>query len=437
MEQMNLVKEARAGNITAHLQEVSKKEGVNEEFLAERVAEGKVVIPANILRNNIDPAGIGTGLSTKVNANIGTSPRKLDIGGEMEKANVAVKAGADTLMDLSSGGDIRRMRRELLSEIKVPLGTVPIYQAGLKALHERGAVVEMTGEDMFQAIEEQVEEGIDFITVHCGVNMDIVSRINQNQRIIDVASRGGSFLWAWIMKNEKENPLYAEFDRLLDIALAYDVTLSLGDGMRPGSIVDATDGPQVQELVILGELVKRAREAGVQVIVEGPGHVPLDQVASNILLQKRICQEVPFYILGPLVTDSAAGYDHISAAIGGAVGASAGADFLCYVTPAEHISLPDAEQVKEGVVASKIAAHAGDIARGLPAALERDRQMSLARKELNWEEMRKCALDPQAMENAMKKEGLGVGDECSMCGEYCAVKIVNECHKGKISTGGN
>ncbi len=423
---MTQMKQALEGVITPEMQKVAQTEGLSEEYIAEGLSMGNVVIPANKERNNLKPVGIGQGLSTKVNANIGTSQKKSDSRLEIEKASTAVAAGADTLMDLSTGQDMDYIRKELLKNIELPLGTVPVYQAALKAWHEHDALVEMTAEDIFKAVEQHAGEGVDFVTVHCGVNLEAAERLKKSNRIVDIASRGGSFHLAWILHHEQENPLYADYDRLLEIALKYDVTLSLGDGFRPGSVVDATDRPQIQELVVLGELVKRARDAGVQVMVEGPGHVPIHQVEANIMMQKRICDNAPFYVLGPLVTDVAAGYDHIAAAIGGAVAASAGADFLCYVTPAEHLSLPDIQDVWWGVTASRIAAHAGDIGKGLPGALDRDEQMSRARKELNWEKMQNFALDSEGVALFKKREELSSGEACSMCGDYCAMKIIKD-----------
>jgi len=328
-------------------------------------------------------------------------------------------------MDLSTGGDIRKIRKRILARSPLPLGTVPIYQAALKAIEEKGTIVDMTEEDLFEAIETQAREGVDFMTVHSGLTMKAIDRLKRQGRVADIVSRGGAFHLAWMLHNGRENPFYARFDRLLDIARKYDVTLSLGDGLRPGSIMDATDRPQIEELLTLGELVKRAFEADVQVMVEGPGHVPLNQVEMNIKLQKRVCNEAPFYVLGPLVTDIAPGYDHIVGAIGGAIAASAGADFLCYVTPAEHLGLPTIDDVREGLIASKIAAHAADIVKGVAGAKDRDLNLSRARKKLDWSAQKKLAIDPRkfdAVRNLRKTKSKA----CSMCGEFCAMRIVSE-----------
>jgi phosphomethylpyrimidine synthase len=328
-------------------------------------------------------------------------------------------------MDLSTGGDLRKIRRAILARTPVPLGTVPIYQAAVKALESRRSIVDMTEADLFEAIESQAREGVDFMTVHCGLTQKAVGRLKSQGRVADVVSRGGAFHLAWMLHNDRENPFYARFDRLLEIARRFDITLSLGDGLRPGSILDATDRPQIEELLTLGELVKRAVEAGVQVMVEGPGHVPLDQVEMNMRLEKRVCHGAPFYVLGPLVTDIAPGYDHIVAAIGGAVAAAAGADFLCYVTPAEHLGLPTEDDVREGLIASRIAAHAADIVKGVPGALERDLELARARKRLDWETQRRLAIDPVKFA-AVRKRRRSRTQACSMCGEFCAMRIVGE-----------
>ncbi|MCX8125652.1 MAG: phosphomethylpyrimidine synthase ThiC, partial [Dehalococcoidia bacterium] len=328
-------------------------------------------------------------------------------------------------MDLSTGQGISDVRRAVIRNSSVPVGTVPIYQAAIEAIDRHGAIVGMNVDDLFSTIEQQAIDGVDFMTVHCGVTQAAITRLKLQGRVTDVVSRGGAFLIGWMVHNEKENPLYEYYDRLLELARKYDVTLSLGDGMRPGSLADATDRPQVQELVVLGELVERAWEAGVQVMVEGPGHVPLDQIVANVQLQKSLCRGAPFYVLGPLVTDIAAGYDHIAGAIGGAIAAAAGADFLCYVTQAEHLSLPDIEDVRSGVIASRIAAHAADIVKNVPGARERDRKMAAARKRLDWEEQARLALDPERV-RAVHSRYATRGSACSMCGDYCAMELVSK-----------
>jgi len=414
---------ARKGDISPQMVRVAQREKLEAEFIRQGVAGGTIVIPANVKHSNLVPCGIGQGLKTKVNANIGTSSDFGSIDTELEKLRVAIDSGADTVMDLSTGGDISAIRRAIIAASPLPIGTVPIYQAGLEAIDRYDAIVKMTVDDLFAAIEEHVHDGVDFITVHCGVTQSAIARLKQQGRVTDVVSRGGAFLIGWILYNERENPLYEYYDRLLEIAREFDVTLSLGDGMRPGSLADATDRAQVEELLIIGELVERAQQAGVQVMVEGPGHLPLNQIETNVRLEKAICKGAPFYVLGPLVTDIAAGYDHITGAIGGAIAAAAGTDFLCYVTPAEHLSLPDPEDVRQGVIASRIAAHAGDIVKGVKDAEQWDRRMAMARKRLDWEEQARLSLDPQRSRRVHTKHA-SAGTACSMCGEFCAMELV-------------
>ena len=416
---------ARNGTISREMTFVAEKEGLDSEYIRQGIAKGVIVIPANINHHGLEPCGLGQGLRTKVNSNIGTSSDYSDMDIELEKLRISVEAKADTVMDLSTGGDITAMRRQIISSCSLPVGTVPIYQAGIKAIERGDAIVEMTDDDLFEAIEEHAMDGVDFITVHCGVTRHVIERLRNEGRVVDVVSRGGAFLVGWILHNQKENPLYEQYDRLLDIARKYDVTLSLGDGLRPGCLADATDRAQMEELLILGELVERAWAAGVQVMVEGPGHVPLDQITANIKLQKRICKGAPFYVLGPLVTDVGAGYDHITAAIGGAIAASAGADYLCYVTPTEHLSLPDPDDVREGIIASRIAAHAADIVKGVKGAREWDLEMSQARKNLDWEKQIELAIDPVKAARYHEKHRTS-GGACSMCGKYCAMEIVTK-----------
>ena len=416
---------AAKGNISPQMESVARVEGLDVGFIRQGVAKGTVVIPANIRHSNLVPCGVGQGLSTKVNANIGTSSDFGDVDTELAKLRVALNAGADTVMDLSTGGDISAIRRAILGASVRPIGTVPVYQAGIQAIEKHGAIVKMTADDIFGAIEDNARDGVDFITVHCGVTQSAIARLKQQGRVTDVVSRGGAFMVGWMLHNDCENPLYEQYDRLLDIAREYDVTLSLGDGMRPGSLADATDRTQVEELLTLGELVQRAQEAGVQVMVEGPGHIPLDQIETNVRLQKAICKGAPFYVLGPLVTDIAAGYDHVTSAIGGAMAAMHGADFLCYVTPSEHLAIPDIDDVREGVIVCRIAAHAADIAKGVPGAVERDRQMSLARKKLDWEGQAKLALDPEKFKRVHQLRS-SKGSACSMCGQYCAMDLVGQ-----------
>jgi phosphomethylpyrimidine synthase len=416
---------AARGEISPEMAKVAQVEGIDAEVIRQRLEKGTLVIPANIRHAGLVPCGVGEGLSTKVNANIGTSSDFGDVNTELDKLRVALEAGADTVMDLSTGGDIPAIRRAIIGASACPIGTVPIYQAGIRAIQEHGAIVKMSADDIFEAIEDNARDGVDFITVHCGVTQSAIARLKQQGRVTDVVSRGGAFTVGWMLHNDRENPLYEQYDRLLDIAREFDVTLSLGDGMRPGSLADATDRTQVEELLTLGELVQRAWEAGVQVMVEGPGHIPLDQIETNIRLQKAVCQGAPFYVLGPLVTDIAAGYDHITGAIGGAMAAMYGADFLCYVTPSEHLAIPAADDVREGVMASRIAAHAADIVKGVRGAAARDRQMSLARKKLDWEAQAKFALDPEKLQTVHRQRATK-GAACSMCGQYCAMELVGQ-----------
>ncbi|MDQ0287397.1 phosphomethylpyrimidine synthase [Desulfofundulus luciae] len=415
---------ARAGEVTAAMRRVADRERVPVEEILRKVAAGTVVIPANKNHVGLDPCGIGEGLRTKINANLGTSTAFASIEDELVKLETALKAGADAVMDLSTGGDLDGCRRAIIARSSVPVGTVPIYQAAVEAREKRGSIVKMTADDLFAVIEKQAADGVDFMTVHCGVTMEIIGRLQRQGRVTDIVSRGGSFLAGWMLHNGRENPLYEQFDRLLEICLRYDVTLSLGDGLRPGCLADATDRAQIQELIVLGELVDRARAAGVQAMVEGPGHVPLDQVAANVQVQKTLCNGAPFYVLGPLVTDVAPGYDHITAAIGGAVAAMAGADFLCYVTPSEHLGLPTIDDVKEGVVASRIAAHAADLVKGVPGAREWDLAMARARKALDWEAQINLAIDPEKARAYREKRNPAGTRACTMCGDFCAMEIV-------------
>ncbi len=422
---MTQTEKARKGVLTPALKKVAAAEGMAADKLAGLVARGFVVIPFNPIHSPARPSGIGQGLRTKVNVNIGTSRDFPRLADELSKVRISLEHGADTLMDLSTGGDLRKIRKAILARTPVPLGTVPIYQAAVKAIDRRATIVDMAEEDLFEAVESQAREGVDFMTVHSGLTLKAIDRLKKQGRVADVVSRGGAFHLAWMLHNDRENPFYARFDRLLEIARRFDITLSLGDGLRPGSVLDATDRPQIEELLTLGELVKRAGEAGVQVMVEGPGHVPLDQIEMNMRLQKRVCYGAPFYVLGPLVTDIAPGYDHIVSAIGGAVAAAAGADFLCYVTPAEHLGLPSVDDVREGLIASRIAAHAADIVKKVPGALERDLELARARKRLDWDAQRRLAIDP-AKFAAVRKRRKTRTKACSMCGDFCAMRIVSE-----------
>ena len=411
---------AKNGQLTPEMEAVALIEGIRTEELLKKVADGKVVILKNINHENVIPTGIGEGLTIKINANIGTSHQRSSVQEEICKLKIVEKYGADAVMDLSTGKDIDKVRRELISKCSIPFGTVPIYQAGVEAINIEESILELTKDKLFEAIEKHCRDGVDFITVHCGVTKNVVNILREQQRITGIVSRGGSMLASWIVRHNSENPLYEYYDELLDIAKTYDTTLSLGDGLRPGCGADAGDRGQVAESIVLGELVNRARKAGVQTMVEGPGHVPLNLIPGMIETIKTLTQGAPLYVLGPLVTDIAPGYDHITSAIGGTLAAYHGADFLCYVTPSEHIGLPDAEQVKEGIIASKIAAHAADIAKGNKKAIERDRQMSQARVNLDWTKQAEFAIDKDVFEK------IDNGAPCTMCGEYCSMKLVKQ-----------
>jgi phosphomethylpyrimidine synthase len=415
---------ARRGVITEAMAYVAEAEGIPPEQVRELVARGLAVIPANPNHKSLSRfTGIGQGLSVKVNANIGTSYDYVNPDEELKKLELALKAGADAVMDLSTGGDLKAIRRTILEACPVPLGTVPIYEAEFYAAKNKGSIFKLTADDLFGVIEAHGKEGVEFITVHCGVTRRTLEHYRNAARVTGIVSRGGGLLAAWMIENGAENPLYEQFDRLLEIARTYDLTLSLGDGLRPGSLADDLDGAQVAELIVLGELVERARRAGVQVMVEGPGHVPLSEVATNVQLQKRLCRGAPFYILGMLPVDTAAGFDHIAGAIGGALAGMYGADMLCYLTPAEHLGLPSPEHVYAGVVAFKIAAHAADVARGNPKALERNRKMSAARYRLDWEAQFELALYPEEARRVFAQRASKTR-ACSMCGPFCPMNLV-------------
>jgi phosphomethylpyrimidine synthase len=420
---MTRIEYAKRGLITDEMKAVAQAEGICPEQFASDIAHGISVISKNI-KHDITPLGIGKGLRTKVNANIGSSKDKLSFEYELNKLDVCVKYGADAVMDLSTGGSIRELRRKLITKSPISVGTVPIYDALVRTVERYGTIAKMTVDDFFQVIEDHAEDGVDFITVHCGVTLSAIERLRQDPRMLNLVSRGGSFILEWMIFNERENPLYEQYDRLLELSRKYDLTLSLGDGFRPGCLDDATDRGQLKELITLGELRDRALEAGVQAIIEGPGHVPINQVEMNIKLQKQICKGAPFYVLGPLVTDLGMGYDHITAAIGGAIAGAAGADFLCYVTPAEHIRLPNLDDVRDGIIASKIAAHAADLAKGYPEAIRKNHKMAECRKNLDWEGQAALSFNPELVMKWRAELPPAVDEVCSMCGEYCAIKAV-------------
>ena len=420
---------ARKGILTKELLAVAKKEQIEPEKLVKLVAAGQVVIPANKCHTCLDPNGIGSALRTKINVNLGTSRDLNDLDMELQKVNDAVAMGAESIMDLSSFGDTQKFRRKLTAECPAIIGTVPIYDA---VVYYHKPLREITSEEWLQIAEMHAKDGVDFLTIHVGINKNTAEHFKKMKRLTNIVSRGGSIIFAWMEMTGQENPFYEHFDRLLDICQEYDVTLSLGDACRPGCLEDATDVSQLEELLTLGELTRRAWEKNVQVMIEGPGHMPLDQIAANMKIQQSVCKGAPFYVLGPLVTDIAPGYDHITAAIGGAIAASAGASFLCYVTPAEHLRLPNRDDVKEGIIASRIAAHAADIAKGIPGAKEWDRKMAQARARLDWEEQFSLAIDPEKARRYRAESKPEKEDTCSMCGNFCAVKNMNRILSGEI-----
>lgn len=421
---------ARKGIITPQMQIVAKKEKMREEELRELVAQGKVAIPANVGHTSLDPEGVGSMLRTKINVNLGVSRDCKDYDVEMEKVLSAVDLGAEAIMDLSSHGNTQPFRQKLTSECPAMIGTVPVYDS---VIHYQRDLGTLTAQDFIDVVELHAKDGVDFVTLHCGITRKTIDQIKRHKRKMNIVSRGGSLVFAWMSMTGQENPFYEYYDQILDICEKYDVTISLGDACRPGCLADASDVCQIEELVRLGELTKRAWNHNVQVMVEGPGHVPLDQVAANMKIQQQICMGAPFYVLGPLVTDIAPGYDHITAAIGGAVAAMSGAAFLCYVTPAEHLALPNVEDTKQGIIASKIAAHAADIAKGIPGARDIDDKMADARRVLDWDAQFACALDPK-MAKAIRDSRLPEDDHsdtCSMCGKFCAVRSMNKALAGE------
>ena len=419
MSYSNQMNAAQKGLVTPQMKQVLAQEKISESELLQRVADGRIVIPANRKHTNLIARGVGTGLTTKINVNLGVSEDCCNIDMELEKVRKAIALKADAIMDLSTFGGTRTFRRRVVEISPVMIGTVPVYDAVASYGKD---VPKITVDDFFNTVRMHAEDGVDFMTIHAGLNRVAVDRIHQSPRLTHVVSRGGSILLDWMESNDRENPFYEYFDRLIEICRDFDVTISLGDGLRPGCLNDATDAAQIQELIVLGELTKRAWESQVQVIIEGPGHVPLNEVVANMQLQKKLCHGAPFYVLGPIVTDVAPGYDHITSAIGGAIAAAHGADFLCYVTPAEHLRLPDLQDMKEGIIAARIAAHAADIAKEIPGAMDWDNAMSKARKELDWQKMIELAMDPEkAMAYRQSSKPMDP-DVCTMCGDLCAVK---------------
>jgi len=418
---MTLIKDAKDGIITDKMKIVAQDEHTDPEFIRREIVKGHIVIPQNV-KHEFHPVGIGNNLRTKINANIGTSPDHFDLQEELEKLKVAVAYGSDSVMDLSTGGELTKIREGILNQAPVMVGTVPIYQLAAEFIEKDKDITEMTPVQLFESIEKQCEEGIDYITVHCGITQKTLHTLRKNPRLLGVVSRGGSLAIQWMRKNKAENPLYENFDTLLKIAKKFDVTLSLGDGIRPGCLADASDAGQFEELITLGELAKKALENDVQVIIEGPGHIPLNEIEANVRLEKSICNGAPFYVLGPLTTDIAPGYDHITSAIGGALAAYYGADFLCYVTPSEHLCLPNIDDVRNGVIAAKIAAHSADIARGIPGARDQDDLISKYRATFNWKGIYQVALDPILAKKRRQESEDYSEDVCTMCGKLCAIK---------------
>ncbi|VFQ45153.1 phosphomethylpyrimidine synthase ThiC [Desulfoluna butyratoxydans] len=419
---------ARKGIVTGAMETVAKKENMPIETLMERMAKGTIAVPVNKNHTVIDPEGVGEGLRTKVNVNLGISKDCCDLEVEMAKVRAAVAMKAEAIMDLSCFGKTREFRTRVISECPAMVGTVPMYDA--VGFYDKN-IKDITVDEFFKVVERHAEDGVDFATIHAGLNRATAEKIKRNDRLTGVVSRGGSLLYTWMMLNDAENPFYEHYDRLLEICTKYDLTLSLGDGCRPGSINDSTDAAQVEELITLGELTKRAWEQDVQVMIEGPGHMAMDEITGNMMMEKRLCHGAPFYVLGPLVTDVAPGYDHITSAIGGAIAAANGADFLCYVTPAEHLRLPDLEDMKEGVIATRIAAHAADIAKKIPGARSWDNAMSKARADLDWEKMFSLAMDPVKARSYRESSKPEFEDSCTMCGKMCAVRNMKRVHEGK------
>ena len=420
---------ARAGQITPQMKEVAEREHRDPEYIRERVADGRIAIPANIvhIKKGMRAFGVGEGLSTKVNVNLGISGDKADAAEEWKKVKIAEDFGADAIMDLSNSGKTRQFRQQLIDETPLMVGTVPMYDA---IGYMEKPLVKLTKDDLFEVVRAHAEDGVDFMTIHCGINKSVTKTFNETGRLMNIVSRGGSLLFGWMEVTGNENPFYEFYDELLEICHEYDVTISLGDSCRPGCLYDSNDATETAEMIELGKLCKRAWAAGVQVMVEGPGHMALDEIAANMKLQKRLCHNAPFYVLGPLVTDIGVGYDHITAAIGGAISASSGADFLCYVTPAEHLCLPNAQDVLDGLMATKIAAHAADIAKKVPHARDMDDKMGQARRKLDWDAMWKCALDPVTGKKRYEESPAATEGTCTMCGKMCAVRTVNKVFEG-------
>ncbi len=421
-----LIDKIRDKQIPTIVKKIAKSEGLNPKKLANDIKNGQTVICFNHKHSPNKPCAIGKDLKTKVNVNIGTSPDFSCLKNELKKLDISLKYGADAIMDLSTGGNLRQIRRKIISKCPVSVGTVPIYETAVLNTKKNKKIKDMKIEEIFDAIRRQAEDGVDFMTLHCGLTLETIKRLKNEGRLLNIVSRGGAFLANWMMHNNKENPLYEHYDELLDILYDFDITISLGDGLRPGCIDDATDRSQIQELIFLGELAQKANKRGVQAIIEGPGHVPLNEIKTNMQIQKKLCNGAPFYVLGPLVTDSALGYDHIAASIGAAIAATYGADFICYLTPAEHLGLPSNEDVKEGLIAARIAAHAADVARGNQKAILRDKKISQARRKRDFQGQFDLALEPRKARSKYKELKAKKKDVCSMCSEFCAIKTIEE-----------
>lgn len=420
---------ARKNKTTTLMRQAAKKENVDPVYLRKKISEGKVVIPANINHRIKNICAVGEGLKTKVNVNIGTSTDKTGIEDELKKLEIAIRYGADTIMDLSVGGNLRNIRKRIIKLSTIPVGTVPIYEVSVNQKKNKKDFKDITLDEILKVIYQQAEDGVDFFTIHCGILKEHLKFLRKKVRILDVVSRGGALLASYMMEKNKENPLYEYYDEILKIARKFDVTLSLGDSLRPGSVLDGSDKLQFSELKILGNLARRARNKGVQVMIEGPGHLRLDEIENNIIMQKKLCDNAPFYVLGPLVTDVAPGYDHITSAIGGAIAASKGADFLCYVTPSEHLRHPSIEDVREGLIASRIAAHAADIVKGIKGAIGWDKAISLARKKRDWKKQIRLSMDPDKARAYRMSSKAELSDVCTMCGDYCSIRLIDNCSK--------
>ncbi|MFC1703412.1 phosphomethylpyrimidine synthase ThiC [Candidatus Omnitrophota bacterium] len=417
---------ADARRPTPEMIKVAKEESVTTEHLLKGLSKGHIVIPKNTSHRIKKPCAIGTGLKTKVNVNLGTSTDKSKIEDQLKKLEISVKYKADTIMDLSVGGDLKKIRKAIIKESPIPVGTVPIYEAAIACQRKNGNFLQMDFDHIFDVLESQAQDGVDFFTIHCGITLEGVQELSKKTRILDIVSRGGAIIAKWMLHHKKENPFYVYFDKVVALAKKHDITLSLGDALRPGSVLDASDALQFGELALLGKLAKFARKNSVQVMIEGPGHVPINEIAANVLLEKQLCDGAPFYVLGPLVTDVAPGYDHISAAIGGAIAASHGADFLCYVTPAEHLRLPTLEDVKEGLIASRIAAHAADLAKSVRKQTDWDKAISTSRKNRDWKKQIYLSIDADKAKKYRDSVKANRLNTCSMCGEYCSIKLIEE-----------